>query len=110
MTRWLGGHVDDTILDDAVLLISELVTNSVRHAGAAAGTPLLVTAELTADVLRLEVGDTGQGRAIARRAPDVEHGSGFGLHLIDSLAARWGIDHVGGTQVWCELLREPVRC
>jgi anti-sigma regulatory factor (Ser/Thr protein kinase) len=103
--RWLDGQVDQRILDDAVLLISELVTNSVRHAQAVRGAPLLVSADLDPGVLRLEVGDTGRGGVVARRAPDLRNGSGFGLHLIDALAARWGIDHVGGTQVWCELIR-----
>jgi anti-sigma regulatory factor (Ser/Thr protein kinase) len=105
--RWLGGQVNEAVLGDALLLISELVTNSVRHADLAAGAPLLVRADLTADVLRLEVADPGKEGAVAARPPDVRHGTGFGLHLIDTLAARWGVVHAGGTQVWCELPREP---
>jgi anti-sigma regulatory factor (Ser/Thr protein kinase) len=107
LTRWLEDHVSETDLDDALLLVSELVTNSVRHAGTLVGAPLSITAELTGDVLRLEVGDTGRRGRVARRAPH-PHGGGFGLNIVDGLAARWGVEHRGGTQVWCELLRQPL--
>lgn len=108
VTRWLAGLVSEADLDDALLLISELVTNGVRHSGAAAGAPLRISAAVSGDVLRLEVADAGEGGAIARRAPD-PGGGGWGLNIVDDLASRWGVEHGEGTQVWCELARQARR-
>ena len=104
--RRLADQVSATVLDDALLVISELVTNSVLHAGPLVGAPIRVSAALADGTLRLEVEDAGHGNAVIRRAPDRRHGSGFGLDLVDRIAARWGVTQLGATRVWCEL-REP---
>ena len=52
-------------------------------------------------VVRFEVEDLGHG-AVRRREPDGRTG-GFGLHLVDTIAARWGVDREHGTRVWFEL-------
>ena len=75
------------------------MTNSVRHAEAPAGASLLVTAELTDRVLRLEVADAGHDRRFARRRPDLQAGGGFGLHLVERLSLRWGVAEADGTVV-----------
>jgi two-component sensor histidine kinase len=110
VTRWLDGQVSGTVQEHACMVISELVTNSLMHADAAPGSPVRIRAVLTPGVLRLEVGDDGRGGEIARRGPDFEHGGGFGLHLVSNLAARWGVEHADGTEVWCELPCEPLPC
>ena len=56
----LGGLVAPSVLDSAQLLISELVTNSVRHSGAAAGNQLMVRVCLGQSACRLEVEDRGR--------------------------------------------------
>jgi anti-sigma regulatory factor (Ser/Thr protein kinase) len=91
--------------DLAVLLASELVTNSVRHSGAAAAESIVVRVGITATTIRLEVDDPGDGLGIVLREPDTEAGGGFGLNLVAMLSERWGRDHVpgGGTRVWAEL-------
>jgi anti-sigma regulatory factor (Ser/Thr protein kinase) len=71
---------------DVRLLVSELVTNSVRHAGQPAGAPVRISAASVDGVVRIEVHDQGQGR-VRRRAPDRRAG-GLGLHLVERLAAR----------------------
>jgi anti-sigma regulatory factor (Ser/Thr protein kinase) len=100
--RWLSGRVSETLFDDVRLLVSELVTNSVRHAQVIADATIRVSVEVADGVVRLEVEDSGDG-AIAVAAPDREHGGGFGLYLVETLAKRWGSTHEGNTCVWAEL-------
>ncbi len=103
--RWADGGLPAEVRTDALLVLSELVTNSVRHAEAPDGAPVRVTAELKDRVLRLEVADAGRDRRFTRRSPDLQAGGGFGLQLVERLSLRWGIAESGGTVVWCELPR-----
>lgn len=100
---WLAGHVGETSLADAQLLVAELVANSVRHADAAADAAISVRGHLRADVLCLDVGDRGTSGSVSRRAPDLERGGGFGLNLVEALSWRWGVHRDAGTHVWAEL-------
>jgi anti-sigma regulatory factor (Ser/Thr protein kinase) len=97
----LTGRVDDGVLADAQLIVSELVTNSVRHAGLAAGALLGVGARIADGTLRLEIRDAGTVGDVAPR-PAGEDG-GFGLQLVDALAAHWGVLRDERTCVWAEL-------
>jgi anti-sigma regulatory factor (Ser/Thr protein kinase) len=103
----LGQRVATSEVDDAKLLVTELVTNSLRHSGAAAGDRVVVRVELTPGLLRLEVEDSGRGGMIAPRAADMESTGGFGLNLVQALSERWGVERVaiGGTRVWAQLAR-----
>jgi serine/threonine-protein kinase RsbW len=103
VTAWMAGHVSETMLADARLLVVELVTNSVRHAEAGDDAVVSVRAQVRADVLWLEVADGGRSGVIARHAPDLQHGGGFGLHLVELLCRRWGVQRDAGTRVWAEL-------
>ena len=104
----LRGRVPALVLDDAQLVVSELVTNGVCHSGASDGA-IVVRLELTDTMVRLEVEDPGRGGAVAPRAPDV--GGGFGLNLVQALCERWGLERVaaGGTRVWAQLARASAR-
>lgn len=87
------------LVDDATLLVSELVTNAVRHVG---GRPQLT---LTVDDsgLRISVTDKGTGIPVPRH-PDAEHTNGRGLSLVEHLSARWGFTREPHcSTVWCEL-------
>jgi anti-sigma regulatory factor (Ser/Thr protein kinase) len=97
VSLWLEGRDQPQLHEDVVLLVSELVTNSVRHAGQPAGAPVLIRAAAVDGVVRVEVHDSGHG-PVRRRAPG-RHG-GFGLHLVNELAARWGVSYDQGTRVW----------
>ena len=91
-------------LDDVCLLVSELVTNGVRHAGAAESDELELEVRRRANCLHVEVSDPGPGftRAAARYGGD-ENG-GWGLFLVDRLAESWGVLHRGGAnRVWFEI-------
>ncbi|MEU2776670.1 ATP-binding SpoIIE family protein phosphatase [Streptomyces sp. NPDC007162] len=88
----------EELSDTAELLVSEIVTNAVRHATRPIGLRLLRT-----DVLRCEVGDdVPQLPRLRRATPDEEHGRG--LYLVNRLARRWGTTRLGtGKNVWFEL-------
>ena len=103
----LAGRVADDVLRDARLLVSELVTNSVRHAGLAADGVVHISADVTGGILRLEVDDAGTAGRVAARPPSPE--GGFGLHLVEALAHRWGVTREGCTRVWVELACGPSR-
>jgi anti-sigma regulatory factor (Ser/Thr protein kinase) len=99
----MAGHVSETMLADAQLLVVELVANSVRHGNAPPDAVVRVRAQIGADVVLLEVEDRGTAGSVARRAPDLEHGGGFGLHVVEALSRRWGVNRDAGTRVWAEL-------
>jgi anti-sigma regulatory factor (Ser/Thr protein kinase) len=103
----LSGDVDDGVIADAELLVSELVTNSVRHGGLAAKQFVRVGAVVNDGVLRLEVDNPGVIGTVALREADLQRGGGFGLHLVDTLAHAWGIARDGHTRVWVELVCWP---
>lgn len=97
--RELCGADHPQLCDDAALLVTELVSNAVRHAG----TPVTVRATLLGGLLRLEVED-GSTRPVRDKADDLMAENGRGLLLVDALADRWGVEaHPHGKQVWAEL-------
>jgi len=101
----LGGRVAPSVLDSAKLLMSELVTNSLRHSGAAVGESLVVRVCLGRRACRLEVEDRGRDGVIAPGPMDRVNGGGMGLNLVQMLSERWGLERVlaGGTRVWAQL-------
>ncbi|MGF7236937.1 MAG: ATP-binding protein [Frankia sp.] len=90
----------------ARLLVSEVVTNAVRHAGQSRPLELTVTADHGR--IRVAVGDGSNRYPVPRTAHDDEE-SGRGMHLVASLASEWGVGPpVGpggevGKEVWFEL-------
>ena len=90
--------------DSAELVISELVTNSVKHSDS---DWVDVAVNLEADVLRIEVSDTNP-QTIRPRPPDRD--GGWGLTLIAELANRWGVErHRTGKTIWIEFVLTPSR-
>jgi anti-sigma regulatory factor (Ser/Thr protein kinase) len=81
--------------DDAALIVSELVTNSVRHSGE---TAISVTVQTLADRVRVEVTDGGPCFD-----PGEPRGEGLGLAFVEKLADRWGVENSGPCTVWVEL-------
>jgi anti-sigma regulatory factor (Ser/Thr protein kinase) len=110
--RWarsrLAGHgirADEPLAETVVLLISELVTNAVVHAGGPAVLRLLLPGPSPSGpgALRVEVADVSTHAPRPRRADD-EDTHGRGLELISGLADRWGWHREGpGKRIWCEL-------
>lgn len=92
-----------------MLLVSELVSNAVLHSNAPPASEILLCARLLdRGAVRVEVIDRGSGFAVGPRDPARANG-GFGLHLVDRQANRWGVDRAGGTRVWFELARSGQR-
>lgn len=97
--------VSEARLRDAQLLVSELVANAVRHGGPAA-TPVALRVHAAPQVMRVEVADHGPGFEPARlRTPQRSQAGGWGLHIVRSLAHRWGVDRDPQTTVWFEIDR-----
>jgi two-component sensor histidine kinase len=97
----LGGHVDGDVLNDAVLLVSELVSNSVKYGE---GDILLRARTRGPRQVLVEVVDDGGGFSPQIRRPSRFQVSGYGLHLVDELASSWGV-HPGTAHVWFEIDR-----
>jgi anti-sigma regulatory factor (Ser/Thr protein kinase) len=93
------------LLDNARLLVSELITNSVRHAGLEGNAKIGLHVDVGRDVLRVEVTDPGPGFEPKERVLTIYQQSGWGLFLVDQIADRWGVDRKGGTRVWFEIDR-----
>jgi len=97
LIAWQLVHVEES----AVLLVSELVTNAVRHAR---GTEVIAVDLLAEQCwLRIEILDTDRHWP-QPRIPDRFEESGFGFVLVDALAGQWGVRETEtGKAVWAEL-------
>jgi len=85
--------------DDALLVVSELVTNAVVHGRG----DLRVVMVYTDDRLRLEVHDGDSNPPVQREFRSAEPG-GYGLNIVDQLCEEWGWASTdGGKLVWCHL-------
>ncbi|MEX2134211.1 MAG: ATP-binding protein [Acidimicrobiia bacterium] len=86
--------------DDLALVVSELVSNSVRHSGYGV---VSVSLKRTSELVRLEVKDPGPCFD-----PDHNDGDGMGLRIVSRVADAWGIESEGDCTVWVEMAL-PVR-
>jgi anti-sigma regulatory factor (Ser/Thr protein kinase) len=99
----LAENLPDDLTRKLVLVASELVTNSVRHA-AAADARIELDAMVDGGLVRLSVRDRGSGFKAAADSGGEEVG-GWGLKVVDQLVDRWWIERNDGTRVICELSR-----
>lgn len=95
-------QVDAARLEDARLLLSELLTNAVRHAGLGVADEIVVKMCVDEDGLLVEVTDPGRGFQPAGRAEGAPLHRGWGLHLLERLSDDWGVERArgGGSRVW----------
>lgn len=103
--QWMRARCVEWNCEDGVekslLVVSELVTNAVVHAG----TPCVVTARRAPGVIRVEVSDGDATPPDVLDAADLdEHGRG--MLLVSSMAVAWGVAPMagGGKLVWAEML------
>ena len=94
-----AADLDSGTSGDLMLLVSELVTNAVRHARS---DRFEVHLDVNPDRLRLEVHDEGPGFD-PKIAPSDDGTGGYGLYIVDRLASRWGVERDAGGVIWVEL-------
>lgn len=99
----LAEHVSEGRMQELNLLVTELVTNSVRHTGVGPASAVGLEVVVTPGCIRAVVSDPGPGFEPEVRDPDPLSEGGRGLFIVDRLATRWGVETAGGTQVWVEL-------
>jgi anti-sigma regulatory factor (Ser/Thr protein kinase) len=99
----LRGDIDPPLMETLRLLVTELVTNSIKHARA----PTVVLRVVVGrDAVCTEVSDPGPGFDPSQSDGPRQERSGWGLFLVERLADRWGVKRDGAaTKVWFELQR-----
>ena len=102
--RALELGVDGSLGQTLVLLVSEVVSNAVRHSPGPTDASIALLATISTQKIRVAVTDAGEGFTPRPREPD-SLSDGYGLYLLDKAASSWGVERTGGTTVWFELLR-----
>ena len=96
----LNGAIDPAVLPDVRLIVSELITNSVKYGGEG---PVRLEVEASPESVRAEIIDQGVGfTPVERDKEDLDKVGGWGLHLTEQLTSRWGT-YEGSTHVWFEI-------
>ena len=91
-------------LEDARLVVSELVTNSVLHAGLSPDDQIRLSVEASAVSVRGKVCDPGPGfRKPSKLGPRPDFSGGWGLPIVDRISDRWGVDRNSYACVWFEI-------
>jgi anti-sigma regulatory factor (Ser/Thr protein kinase) len=104
----LADSLETRVYLDLSLLVSELVTNSVRHARLRPRDLIGLQVGFSNQVIRVEVSDPGEGFGANIPGPVPGEPGGWGLFLTERIADRWGVDREGGwTTVWLELDVDP---
>lgn len=96
--------IDGSLAQSLILLVSEVVSNAVRHSQADPSLPVSLRATFGERAIRVAVTDSGEGFEPQPRDPARTH-DGYGLYLLEKVSERWGVERHGGTRVWFELAR-----
>lgn len=104
----LGAELSEDLLGDVRLLVSELVTNALRHADMGAEGHIELRVAVNRKSVRVEVSDPGNGFDPGEVPEDPETAEGWGLYLVATLSDRWGVKRDGTTLVWFELDRRQL--
>src|SRR5215203_1778224 len=101
----LADHLPPEKLEDVRLVVSELVTNSVLHAGLSPNDHISLTVAVSAGSVRGRVCDPGSGFE-ADSEPRPRPGGlkgGWGLPIVERISDRWGVERNSGACVWFEI-------
>jgi two-component sensor histidine kinase len=99
-----NGLVPAAVRDEVLLLVSELVTNALRHTGMRSDQLLRVELRRWPGLVRLAVVDKGTGFTLDPERFGRDESGGWGLFLVDRIADRWGVvPTTTGTRVWFEI-------
>ena len=95
--------------EDAMLVLSELVSNSVKHAAPLPSGQIMVRWQVTPDLLHIEITDGGAGTRPLASVPILSALGGRGLDIVRTVARQWGVTEDQDTvTVWAEVPRIPV--
>lgn len=93
--------VPQHVVDDARLVVTQLLGNALRHAKPNVDGCLVLTVEVQPDAVRLAVSDGGTTSLPTLLRPPEEAGSGRGLGILGTLTREWGVlDDVDGSTVF----------
>ncbi len=100
----LAADADDVAVCDAALVLSELLSNALRHAGPLPGGKLRVAWTLDASSIRVSVRDGGADTRPELGRPTQATIGGRGLRIVEKLSRRWGASSdEEGTTVWARV-------
>ena len=100
----LGDSLPPEKLEDVRLVVSELVTNSILHAGLSPDERISLTVTVSAGSVRGRVCDPGPGFEVPKEPhprPDLR--GGWGLPIVEKISDRWGVEHNSHACVWFEI-------
>lgn len=102
---WVSARTPDlppATVQDTLLMVSELVTNAVRH-----GSPdIVLSLAVLSDRVRIAVQDRGEALPVVSARPSADRPAGRGLLIVAATASDWGVVREEGQQgktVWAEL-------
>ena len=91
-------------LEDVRLVVSELVTNSILHAGLSTEDQISLTVKVSAGSVRGRVCDPGSGFEVpSEPSPRSDMSGGWGLPIVETISDRWGVERNRHTCVWFEI-------
>jgi anti-sigma regulatory factor (Ser/Thr protein kinase) len=105
----LERHLQTRLLEDVRLLVSELVTNSIRHGGVGPGESVALEVGVGTDKVSVAVTDLGPGFIGRSHSHDGDQPGGWGLYMVETVADRWGVETGDETRVWFEIDRRRPR-
>jgi anti-sigma regulatory factor (Ser/Thr protein kinase) len=100
----LEGDLPPEKLEHVRLVVSELMTNSVRHAGLSPDEHILLAVVISDGSVRGRVCDSGPGfEKPSEPRPRTDLSGGWGLPIVESISDRWGVERNGCACVWFEI-------
>jgi anti-sigma regulatory factor (Ser/Thr protein kinase) len=89
-----------SVHDDLLIVVTELLTNAIRHSIPIREGRILLTVRRERDAVRVEVRDPGSGFAAGDQGSAPDREGGYGLLVVDRLSSEWGVIVTDSTLVW----------